>query len=295
MPRTKTEFPVQRHRTLWLSDLHLGSPGCKAKPLVRFLRQNDCDQLYLVGDIFDGWKLKSRFYWTPDHTRVIKAILAKARRGTRVYYLSGNHDGFLRLFVKNRLHLGRIRVVHELVHTTADGRRLLVQHGDQYDAIIRTLPGLAMAGDFAYEALLKASDWLGALQRRLDLAPNWSLSAFAKYRVKSIVQYLSGFDESVYYQCRRRGLQGVICGHTHHAEARHVRNGVVSYNCGDWVESCTALAEDAHGHIRILQGRPEAQCKAPLVLVTNNTPAPAARMRPAAAKPARPEHVPTAA
>ena len=295
MPRSKTDFPVQRHRTLWLSDLHLGSPGCKARALVRFLRQNECEQLYLVGDIFDGWKLKSRFYWTPDHTRVIKAILAKARRGTRVYYLTGNHDGFLRLFVKNRLNLGRIRVVHELVHKTADGRRLLVQHGDQYDAVIRTLPGLAMAGDFAYEALLKASDWLGALQRRLDLAPGWSLSAFAKYRVKSIVQYLSGFDESVYYQCRRRGLQGVICGHTHHAEARHVRNGIVSYNCGDWVESCTALAEDARGHIRILQGHPEAPRQAPLVLVTNHAAVPAARLRPAAAKPARPEHVPTAA
>lgn len=296
MPKKTPDHAVQKHRTLWLSDLHLGSPGCKAKPLVRFLRQNDCEQLYLVGDIFDGWKLKSRFYWTPEHTRVIKAILAKARRGTQVYYITGNHDAFLRLFVKKRLRLGPIRLMHELVHTTADGRKLLVQHGDQYDAVIRNLPGLAMAGDFAYETLLKASDWLGNVQRRLGLAPEWSLSAFAKYRVKSLVQYLSGFDESVYYTCRRRGLQGVIFGHTHHAEARHVRNGIMSYNCGDWVESCTALSEDASGRLRILNGNEShAHKTAPLVLVKNapsSTPASPQVQRPAAAQENR---VPTAA
>jgi UDP-2,3-diacylglucosamine pyrophosphatase LpxH len=255
----KTRTAVHRHRSLWLSDLHLGSPACKAPALVRFLRHNDCEHLYLVGDVFDGWKLKKRFYWTPDHTRVIKAILAKARRGTKVYYLSGNHDGFLRQFVRSQLHLGPIRVVHERVHTTADGRRLLVLHGDQYDAVIRALPRLALAGDFAYETLLRASDWAGGVQRRLGVAAPWSLSGFAKSRVKSAVQYLSGFDEAIYHQCRRRSLNGVICGHTHHAEIRHVRNGVVSFNCGDWVESRTALAEDGQGRIRILQEAPAAK------------------------------------
>jgi UDP-2,3-diacylglucosamine pyrophosphatase LpxH len=284
--------------------MHLGSPGCRARQLVRFLRQNDCDQLYLVGDIFDGWKLKTKFYWTPDHTRVIKAILAKARRGTRVYYLTGNHDAFMRQFVKNKLRLGQIRVMHELVHTTADGRKLLVQHGDQYDAVIRNMPGLALAGDFAYETLLKASDWLSRTRARLGYPSEWSLSAFAKYRVKSIVQYLSGFDDAVYYQCRRRWLNGVICGHTHHAEVRHIRNGIVSYNCGDWVESCTALAEDAHGHIRILHALPEHQAAAPLKLVKTQPAAqpqpgrPAARPAVAAASrpaPAPTQHIPSAA
>jgi UDP-2,3-diacylglucosamine pyrophosphatase LpxH len=275
----RTEQTTQKHRTLWLSDLHLGSPGCKARQIVKFLRHNDAETLYLVGDIFDGWKLKTKFYWTPDHTRVIKAILAKARRGTKVYYLTGNHDAFMRQFVKNRLRLGRIRVVHELVHTTADGRKLLVQHGDQYDAVIRNMPGLSYAGDFAYETLLKASDWLGKLQRRFDVAPAFSLSAFAKYRVKSVVQYLSGFDEAVYYQCRRLGLNGAVCGHTHHAEVRHIRNGIVSYNCGDWVESCTALSEDARGHIRILEATAEqARPAAPLKLVKQR---PADRRKPA--------------
>jgi UDP-2,3-diacylglucosamine pyrophosphatase LpxH len=279
MPSPKPQA-VTRHRTLWLSDLHLGSPGCKAKRLVRFLRQNDCDQLYLVGDIFDGWKLKARFFWTPDHTRVIKAILAKARRGTRVYYLTGNHDAFMRQFVRNKLRLGRVRVMHELVHTTADGRRLLVQHGDKYDAVVTRLPGLALAGDFAYEALLKLSDRLARVQERFNLAPGFSLSAFLKTGVKGLVQYLSGFDDQVYYECRRRGLHGVVCGHTHHAEVRQVRNGITSYNCGDWVESCSALAEDAHGRIRILQAVPD---RPRLVALAPRAAAPAAPRERAAA------------
>jgi len=266
MTKTKIDRVVQRHRTLWLSDLHLGSPGCKAKRLVKFLRQNDCEQLYLVGDIFDGWKMKTNFYWTPDHTRVIKAILAKARRGTKVYYLTGNHDGFMRQFVKNKLRLGRIRVMHELVHATADGRKLLVQHGDQYDAVVKNMPGLALAGDFAYEALLKLSDRVGKVQERFNLAPDFSISAFLKTAVKGAVQYLSGFDDAVYYQCRKRGLNGVVCGHTHHAEVRQIRNGVMSYNCGDWVESCSALAEDAHGHIRIVHALPDRPKIVPIKL-----------------------------
>ena len=283
MSRLKSVPAAQKHRTLWLSDLHLGSPGCKAKAIVRFLRQNDCEQLYLVGDIFDGWKLKNRFYWTPDHTRVIKAVLAKARRGTKVYYLTGNHDAFMRQFVGNKLLLGGVRLMHELVHTTADGRKLLITHGDQFDAVMQNMQGLAFAGDFAYEALLKLSDRLGSLQERFGVAPGFSVSAFVKTGVKSLVQYLSGFDEAVYYECRRRRLNGVVCGHTHHAEVRQIRNGVMSYNCGDWVESCTALAEDGRGHIRVIHAvpdRPKLVALAPRAVA----PAPAPRQpRPATA------------
>lgn len=297
MTRTKTE-QTTKHRTLWISDLHLGSPGCKANKIVRFLRQNDCEQLYLVGDIFDGWKLKTKFYWTPDHTRVIKAVLAKARRGTKVYYLTGNHDAFMRQFVKNRLRLGGVRLVHEHIHETADGRKFLVQHGDQYDAVIRTFPGLAFAGDVAYELLLKASARFNALRARFGYESDWSLSSFLKTTVKGAVQYLSGFDEQVYYQCRRRGLHGVITGHTHHAEARHIRNGIVSYNCGDWVESCTALTEDEHGHIRILRSstdKPRVRSAQTLKLVKPgaatpvNEPALAPEAVPVAPAAARPE------
>ena len=265
MNRTKTDALVRRHRTLWLSDLHLGSPGCKAARIVKFLKQNDCEKLYLVGDVFDGWKLKTKFYWTADHTRVIKAIIAKTRRGTQVYYLTGNHDAFMRQFVKSKLQLGPIRVVHELVHTTADGRKLLVQHGDQYDAVVRSMPGLAYAGDVAYEALMKVSGWVNRRAERFGVHSEFSISAFTKNRVKSIVQYLSGFDDAVYYQCKRRGYHGVICGHTHHAEVRHVRNGIMSYNCGDWVESCTALGEDETGHLRVLHAEPERPARKPPV------------------------------
>ncbi len=294
MRKAKTDPAVARHRTLWLSDLHLGSPGCKAGRLVKFLRQNDCDELYLVGDIFDGWKLKNRFYWTPDHTRVIKAILAKARRGTKVYYLTGNHDAFMRQFVKNKLRLGRVRVMHELVHATADGRKLLVTHGDKYDAVIRNLQGLAFAGDFAYEVLLKLSERLGRLQERFGVAAGFSLSAFLKTGVKSTVQYLSGFDDAVYYECRRRGLNGVICGHTHHAEVRQIRNGVTSYNCGDWVESCSALVEDRSGRIRIINAVPDRPA---IVALPRRTiaPAPAPAPAPRRTRPAAANDVQTAA
>ena len=244
---------IVHHRALWISDVHLGSPHCKAQRLTAFLRQNESERLYLVGDIFDGWKLKSHFYWTPEQSQVVRAVVAKARRGTDVYYLAGNHDAFMRQFVRGQVRLGRIRLANEIVHTTADGRRLLVLHGDAFDEVVATFPRLSHAGDFAYDALIRAS-------HRLRRAAAWfglgdrSLSAAAKTRVKDVVQFLSGFDEKVLFRCKQENLQGVICGHTHHAEVRGLRGGITSYNCGDWVESCTALSEDFNGHVRILMG-----------------------------------------
>ena len=246
---------IVHHRALWISDVHLGSPNCKAKSLTAFLRNNESERLYLVGDIFDGWKLKAHFYWTPEQSQVINAVMAKARRGTDVYYLAGNHDAFLRQFVHGQVRLGKIRLADEIVHTTADGRRLLVLHGDAFDEVIAAFPRLSHAGDFAYDALMRAN-------QRLRRAAAWfgfgdqSLSAVAKTRVKDVVQYLSGFDEKVLFRCKQENLQGVICGHTHHAEVRTLRGGITSYNCGDWVESCTALAEDFDGRVRILSGAP---------------------------------------
>jgi len=248
---------ARRHRTLWISDVHLGSEGCKAQALVQFLRQNDCEELFLVGDIFDGWKLRSRFYWHPDHSRVIHAVLAKARRGTKVHYIAGNHDDFLRQFVRKQLRLGRIRLANEAIHTTADGRRLLVIHGDVFDEVVSRLPLAAHAADFAYTLLMRADNawqrWQGIEQ------PMPKLSALVKTQVKATVQWLSGVDEKKLHRCRREGLHGVVTGHTHHAEVRYVRNGVTSYNCGDWVESCSALAEDYQGNIRLLHWEPARQ------------------------------------
>ncbi|HUP91319.1 MAG TPA: UDP-2,3-diacylglucosamine diphosphatase [Solimonas sp.] len=240
-----------KHRTLWISDVHLGSTGCQAEKLTAFLKQNDCERLYLVGDIVDGWKMKSQFYWTPSHSRVIRALISKARRGTKLYYLTGNHDGFMRQFVRRHLRFGKVHLANEVVHETADGRRLLVMHGDAFDDIVSDYLWLAYAGDFSYEMLMRSNVWLNRVRSGLGL-PYWSVSNYVKTQVKSAVQYLSGFDDRLYYRCQRDKLHGMITGHTHHAETRYVRNGVMSYNCGDWVESCTALAEDFEGNIEIL-------------------------------------------
>lgn len=245
------QAPGARHRTLWISDVHLGSPGCKAGSLAQFLKENDCEQLYLVGDIFDGWKLKQNFYWTREQSMVIRRLLTKARRGTRVNYLAGNHDAFLRQFVRTRLRLGNIRLMREAIHSTADGRRLLVTHGDRFDTFVNRFPRMSLLADFGYEKLMRLSDRVNVARRAFGL-PELSISARVKDGVKSVVQLVSGFDGAVIEECRTRRLHGVLCGHTHHAETRLIRDGITSYNCGDWVESCTALAEDFNGVIRII-------------------------------------------
>jgi len=262
--RTKAATPARRprrarqaapdkpkFRTIWISDVHLGTVGCKADHLVDFLKAHECETLYLVGDIIDGWKLKNHFYWPQEHTNVIRNVLTKSKRGTKVYYVTGNHDEFLRKFVGFQLSLGNIQVVNEHIHTTADGRQLLITHGDAFDVITRYHAWVAMAGDAAYEATLRFNYWFNRARRTLGMR-YWSLSAFAKQRVKAAVNVVSTFEESVARECQRRGMDGVVCGHIHHAEIAE-RQGVTYHNCGDWVESCTALVEDFNGQIRILR------------------------------------------
>lgn len=250
-----------KYRSLWISDVHLGTPGCKAAFLADFLKQHECERLYLVGDIIDGWSLKSEFYWPQEHSNVIRRILTKAKRGTRVIYVTGNHDEFLRRFVDMHLAFGNIEIVNEAIHQTADGRRLLVTHGDAFDVITRYHRWLALAGDAVYRGTMQASYWLNRARQRAGLG-YWSLSAFAKQRVKAAVNIISDFEDSVARECRRRGLDGVVCGHIHHAEIRSI-GGVTYHNCGDWVESCTALAEDARGRLRLLRWVPAEQLNAP--------------------------------
>lgn len=242
------------YRTIWVSDVHLGSPGCQAGRLADFLQRHDCEQLYLVGDIFDGWKMRARFYWTPDQTRVIRAIIAKTRRRTRVCYLTGNHDDFMRQFIASELPFGKIHLAHELVHTTADGRRLLVLHGDIYDDLITRLPRLAHVGDRLYNLLIAANALVNRARAGLG-KPGIHLAGKTKDIVKSAVQFACGVDMRMQARCERTGLQGIICGHTHHAEIRDLGEGITYYNCGDWVDSCTALAEDFEGNIHLI--RPE--------------------------------------
>ena len=261
----------RRHRTLWISDVHLGTPGCKAAALADFLKQNECEQLYLVGDIIDGWALRSEFYWPQEHSNVVRRILTKAKRGTRVTYVTGNHDEFLRKFVDTALALGNIEVVNEAVHRTADGRRLLVTHGDAFDVITRYHRWIAVAGDALYRATMRANEMLNR-GRRLAGLGYWSLSAYAKQRVKTAASIISDFEQSVAHECRRRKFHGVVCGHIHHAEIRPI--GTITYhNCGDWVESCTALAEDHTGQIRVLRApraeRPALAAVASLPLASN--------------------------
>ena len=240
-----------RYRTIWISDVHLGTAGCKAGHLVDFLKHNSCENLYLVGDIIDGWKLKSGWFWPQEHTNVVRKVLTQAKRGTNVYYVTGNHDEFLRKFVGYELEIGNIRLVNEHIHETADGRKLLVVHGDFFDVITRYHRWIALAGDAVYEGTMRFNYWFNRVRARAGMG-YWSLSAFAKQHVKTAVNIVSTFEASLAHECKRRELDGVICGHIHHADVREI-DGVTYYNCGDWVESCTALAEDFNGRISIIR------------------------------------------
>lgn len=237
-------------RSVFVSDVHLGSTGSQADKLATFLKHCECDQLYLVGDIIDGWRLRSTFFWPQAHTNVIRRILTHSKRGTQVFYISGNHDDFLRNFVDDELRLGNIHVMDDAVHVTADGRRLLVIHGDLFDVVTRYHRWVARIGDLAYITLLRANRHLATLRRHLGY-PYWSLSAYAKHKVKSAVNFISEFERAVAHECVRHGFDGVVCGHIHHPEIKTIE-GVAYYNSGDWVESCSALVEHFDGHMEIL-------------------------------------------
>jgi UDP-2,3-diacylglucosamine pyrophosphatase LpxH len=240
---------VRRYRTIWISDIHLGTRGCKAEFLLDFLRQTESETLYLVGDIVDGWRLKRSWYWPQPHNDVVQKLLRKARKGTRVVYIPGNHDELLRRFLE--INIGQIEVLSEAIHETANGKRLLVMHGDEFDAVVRYARWLAFLGDWAYNAALAANYWINLLRRRLGLS-YWSLSAYLKQRVKNAVEYISRFELAVAEAAAKRGVDGVVCGHIHHAEIREIA-GVTYCNDGDWVESCTALVEHVDGRLEILK------------------------------------------
>jgi len=242
---------IRRHRTLFISDTHLGTRGCKAELLADFLAHNECEELYLVGDIVDGWQFK-RWYWSEAQDRVVREVLRKVDDGTRVVYVPGNHDEFLRDYIGRSV--AGIAVVREAIHETASGLRLLVLHGDQFDGVIGCAKWLAHVGDRAYAMALRLNDGLHAVRRRLGL-PYWSLSAYLKRAVKNAVEYVSRYEEIVARAAAQRGVDGVICGHIHHAEMRRIGN-ILYLNDGDWVESCSALAEDAFGNLEILRWAP---------------------------------------
>ena len=248
LPDPKPFRPKRKFRTIWISDVHLGTRGCNAAMLVDFLRAVECETLYLVGDIVDGWRLKKGWYWPDEHNEVVRRILKMAHRGTRVVFVAGNHDEMLRDYAG--MTFGGVELVLEATHTTVDGRKLLVTHGDSFDGVVLYARWLAFLGDKAYDLLLRANILFNTVRRRLKM-PYWSLSAYCKKRVKNAVQFISSYEDAVAQEAQHRGFDGVVCGHIHCAEIREF-GGITYYNDGDWVESCTALAEDARGQISII-------------------------------------------
>jgi UDP-2,3-diacylglucosamine pyrophosphatase LpxH len=248
LERAGARSRINRHRTIWISDVHLGTRGCKADLLCDFLRHNECELLYLVGDIVDGWRLTRSWYWHESHNAVIDEILRKADAGTRVVYIPGNHDEAFRDYVG--LCLGGIELATDAIHETAAGERQLVLHGDQFDAVVTYARWLAHAGDWAHAIAVRANDIVAAARRRMGL-PYWSLSGWLKSRMKDAVEFINRFEEAVAREAQRRQVDGVICGHIHKAEIRQI-GSILYCNDGDWVESCTALAEDYAGNLRIM-------------------------------------------
>lgn len=235
-------------RTVWISDIHLGFRGCSADFLLDFLHKVECDYLYLVGDIVDVWEMKKRMFWPQAHNNVVRTLLGKAKHNTKVFYVPGNHDELFRDF--EGAVFGNITIQSEVIHTTADQRKILILHGDQFDSVVKISPLLAKMGGRLYDYLLRANRWVNYIRRKLGFS-YWSLAAFLKHKVKNAVQYISNFEEAVAHEASRQGVNGVVCGHIHRAEIADI-HGITYYNCGDWVESCTALVEHPNGEMEIL-------------------------------------------
>ncbi len=240
---------ARRFRTIWLSDFHLGTRECKASFLLDFLRHNESETLYLVGDVFDGWALTRSWHWDQTHNDVIQKLLRKARKGTKVVYLPGNHDEFARDYAG--LSFGRVHVESEVVHETADGRKLLVLHGDVFDGMVRHARWLSVLGAKAYRVLMSINRWLNQVRRVMGM-PYWSLSAYLKHRTKQALQFIADFETAMVGVAQAKQADGVVCGHIHHAEIRNI--GPILYaNSGDWIESCTALVEHLDGRLELLR------------------------------------------
>jgi UDP-2,3-diacylglucosamine pyrophosphatase LpxH len=258
----------RHYRTIWISDVHLGTAGCKAKFLLDFLKSTESDTLYLVGDIIDGWQLKKGWTWRQSHNDVLQKVLRKARKGTRVIYIPGNHDEFAREYVDH--HFGGIEVLYEATHVTADGRRLLITHGDLFDGVILQAKWLAYLGDSLYTFILALNHWFNRIRSRLGFE-YWSLSQYLKHKVKNAVSFITSFEQALVQEAKRRGFDGVVCGHIHKAEIREI-DGILYCNDGDWVESLTALVESHTGHLEIIEwktsGVPEDSNIAPAAVTT---------------------------
>lgn len=242
----------RKYRTIWISDVHLGTKGCNAELLIDFLDHTDSETMYLVGDIIDGWRLKKKFYWPPEHNDIVWRILKRAKRGTRIVYIPGNHDEMVRPF--SGMDFGGVEIRRAAFHDTADGRRLMVLHGDEFDTIMLAHRWLAFVGDALYHMMMKLNGWVASVRKLFGL-PYWSISKAAKHKVKNAVEFISKYEEVVARAAGERGVYGVVCGHIHTAEIRefeHEGRAITYYNDGDWVEGCNALVEHFDGTMELL-------------------------------------------
>ena len=234
------------YKTIAISDVHLGSRGCKAKLLLNFLKNNSCETLYLIGDIVDAWKIQqNKWYWHQSHTDVVREILKKAKRGTKVVWIAGNHDEFLRPMIPYNITFGSIVIANQWVHEAINGDRYLLVHGDLFDGITRLAPWISFLGDKAYDVLLAVNTKYNWWRHKLGFG-YWSLSKYLKHKVKRAIDFMFQFELNLANYCGRKNFDGVICGHIHRAEIKQL-NGVVYMNTGDWVESCTAIVEHDTG------------------------------------------------
>ena len=257
---------LKTYRAIFISDVHLGTRDSKAEVLNNFLKHNSCETLYMVGDILDVWRIQqNKWRWKQSHTNVVRRILGHSKRGTRVVYIAGNHDEFLRPLMQYGINFGNVEVVNQIEHIGLDGKHYLVIHGDLFDGITRLAPWLAFLGDKAYDFILALNNKFNWVRRRMGFG-YWSLSKYLKGRVKKAVDFIFQFEKNLAVYCKKRGYDGVICGHIHHAEIKLIDN-IIYMNDGDWVESCTALVEKYDGTWEIVTWTKEQD----YVVVNNNS------------------------
>lgn len=240
---------LKKYRSVFISDVHLGTKMSRADLLLDFLKTFESESIYLVGDIVDGWALNSNFYWPQEHNDVIQKLLRRARKGTKVVYIPGNHDEFLRSFGDHEF--GNIILTDTYTHTAVDGRKFIVMHGDQFDVVINKMKWLAHFGSWAYDVLIYINIAVVKIRNLFNL-PHWSLSAWAKYKVKKAVNFIGDYEENLASYAMSKGAQGIICGHIHHPNLRDV-DGITYVNCGDWVETCSAIVEHMDGTMEIVR------------------------------------------
>jgi UDP-2,3-diacylglucosamine pyrophosphatase LpxH len=247
--RLEQHEETKQFRSIWVSDLHLGSKSSRPDCLLDFFRHHSADHLYLVGDMIDGWRLKKSWFWDQLHNDVVQKILRQARKGTQVKYIPGNHDQFARDHIG--LRMGEIEICRTCDHITADGRKLLVMHGDEFDSIVTHAKWLAVLGSGAYEFSIFLNRWMNVAREKLGM-PYWSISNFLKHRVKNAMQFIDNYEHAVAEEAKRHGADGVICGHIHRADIKDIE-GIEYFNTGDWVESCTALVEHFDGSMELIE------------------------------------------